>query len=174
MTLFLTVVSAAAPYKWVECVDVLTNRALFFALQAMAERLAENAHDLWAKRKREELDSIGNSIHLWLRHTDCLSHCLQYIVDQCLQQTCLSHCLQYIVDQWLTHCLSQCLQYIVDQWLTHCHNVSNILWISDSNTLTVYHTISRILRINDSSTLLVNNSNVLLTISLKLWQLIND
>ena len=64
MTLFLTVVSAAALYKWVECVDVLTNRALFFALQAMAERLAENAHDLWAKRKREELDSIGNSIHL--------------------------------------------------------------------------------------------------------------
>ena len=64
MTLFLTVVSTAALYKWVECVDVLTNRALFFALQAMAERLAENAHDLWAKRKREELDSIGNSIHL--------------------------------------------------------------------------------------------------------------
>lgn len=25
----------------------------------MAERLAENSHDLWAKRKREELDSIG-------------------------------------------------------------------------------------------------------------------
>ena len=121
MTLFLTVVSTAALYKWVECVDVLTNRALFFALQAMAERLAENAHDLWAKRKREELDSIGNSIHLWLRHTDCLSHCLQYIVDQCLQQTCLSHCLQYIVDQWLTH----------------CHNVSNILWISDWHTVTM-------------------------------------
>ena len=64
MTLFLPVVSAAALFKWAECGDVLTNRALFFALQAMAERLAENAHDLWAKRKREELDSIGNSIHL--------------------------------------------------------------------------------------------------------------
>ena len=25
----------------------------------MAERLAENAHDLWAKRKKEELDAIG-------------------------------------------------------------------------------------------------------------------
>ena len=80
ITFFLPVLCMTV-HKWVGNMDKLsfvlcfaghggkTGRecpwALFFALQAMAERLAENAHDLWAKRKREELDSIGRLAQLF-------------------------------------------------------------------------------------------------------------
>jgi ryanodine receptor 2 len=33
----------------------MTNLTLSREMQNMAERLAENAHDIWAKKKKEEL-----------------------------------------------------------------------------------------------------------------------
>ncbi|XP_050722291.1 ryanodine receptor-like isoform X2 [Eriocheir sinensis] len=41
----------------------MTNLALSREMQNMAERLAENAHDIWAKRKKEELEACGGGIH---------------------------------------------------------------------------------------------------------------
>ncbi|XP_069170443.1 ryanodine receptor [Procambarus clarkii] len=41
----------------------MTNLTLSREMQNMAERLAENAHDIWAKRKKEELDACGGGIH---------------------------------------------------------------------------------------------------------------
>lgn len=32
-------------------------------MQNMAERLAENAHDIWAKKKKEELNTCGGNPH---------------------------------------------------------------------------------------------------------------
>lgn len=37
----------------------MTNLTLSREMQNMAERLAENAHDIWAKRKKEELEACG-------------------------------------------------------------------------------------------------------------------
>lgn len=37
----------------------MTNLTLSREMQNMAERLAENAHDIWAKRKVEELEACG-------------------------------------------------------------------------------------------------------------------
>ncbi|XP_064091940.1 ryanodine receptor-like isoform X22 [Macrobrachium nipponense] len=37
----------------------MTNLALSREMQNMAERLAENAHDIWAKRKKDELEACG-------------------------------------------------------------------------------------------------------------------
>jgi len=37
----------------------MTNLTLSREMQNMAERLAENAHDLWAKKKKEEIESSG-------------------------------------------------------------------------------------------------------------------
>jgi ryanodine receptor 2 len=42
-------------------------------MQNMAERLAENAHDIWAKKKREELDVAGGAIHPQLVPYDLLT-----------------------------------------------------------------------------------------------------
>jgi len=32
-------------------------------MQTLSEKLAENSHDLWAKRKKIELEEIGESIY---------------------------------------------------------------------------------------------------------------
>lgn len=37
----------------------MTNLTLSRELQNMAERLSENAHDIWAKKKKEELVTCG-------------------------------------------------------------------------------------------------------------------
>lgn len=37
----------------------MTNLTLSREMQNMAERLAENAHDIWAKKKMEELATCG-------------------------------------------------------------------------------------------------------------------
>ncbi|KAL3874970.1 hypothetical protein ACJMK2_037916, partial [Sinanodonta woodiana] len=41
----------------------LRNITLTREMQNMGEKLAENAHDLWAKHKKEELEAIGGGIH---------------------------------------------------------------------------------------------------------------
>lgn len=46
----------------------MTNLTLSREMQNMAERLAENAHDIWARKKMEELSKCGgkvsNFVHL--------------------------------------------------------------------------------------------------------------
>lgn len=42
----------------------MTNLTLSREMQNMAERLAENAHDIWAKKKKEELVTCGGVL-LW-------------------------------------------------------------------------------------------------------------
>ena len=37
----------------------MANLTLSREMQNMAERLAENAHDIWAKKKKEEMASSG-------------------------------------------------------------------------------------------------------------------
>lgn len=39
----------------------------------MAERLAENSHDIWAKKKKEELNTCGGVIHSQLVPYDLLT-----------------------------------------------------------------------------------------------------
>lgn len=38
----------------------MANLTLSREMQNMAERLAENSHDIWAKKKKEELIACGN------------------------------------------------------------------------------------------------------------------
>ena len=42
----------------------LRNMTLTREMQNLAEKLAENSHDLWAKRKKEELEAIGKYIFI--------------------------------------------------------------------------------------------------------------
>ena len=42
----------------------MTNLTLSREMQNMAERLADNAHDIWAKRKKEELLISGKLVKL--------------------------------------------------------------------------------------------------------------
>lgn len=37
----------------------MTNLTLSREMQNMAERLADNAHDIWAKKKKEEMQTVG-------------------------------------------------------------------------------------------------------------------
>jgi ryanodine receptor 2 len=41
----------------------MTNLTLSRDMQTMAERLAENAHDMWAKTVKEESEALGDGIH---------------------------------------------------------------------------------------------------------------
>lgn len=40
---------------------------LYF-FQNMSERLAENSHDQWAKKKKEELEALGNLFYSIVNH----------------------------------------------------------------------------------------------------------
>jgi ryanodine receptor 2 len=40
----------------------MANLTLSREMQNMAERLAENSHDIWAKKKKEEMASSGNNL----------------------------------------------------------------------------------------------------------------
>lgn len=51
----------------------MTNLTLSREMQNMAERLAENSHDIWAKKKREEIDTCGGTIHSQLVPYDLLT-----------------------------------------------------------------------------------------------------
>lgn len=42
----------------------MTNLTLTREMQNMAERLAENSHDIWAKKKKEELMICGESLFI--------------------------------------------------------------------------------------------------------------
>ncbi|XP_050744260.1 ryanodine receptor isoform X15 [Drosophila biarmipes] len=51
----------------------MSNLTLSREMQNMAERLAENSHDIWAKKKNEELNSCGGVIHPQLVPYDLLT-----------------------------------------------------------------------------------------------------
>ncbi|XP_057661319.1 ryanodine receptor isoform X14 [Diorhabda carinulata] len=51
----------------------MSNLTLSREMQNMAERLAENAHDIWAKKKREELTTCGGGVHPQLVPYDLLT-----------------------------------------------------------------------------------------------------
>ncbi|XP_075211293.1 ryanodine receptor [Lycorma delicatula] len=51
----------------------MSNLTLSREMQNMAERLAENSHDIWAKKKKEELITCGGGIHPQLVPYDLLT-----------------------------------------------------------------------------------------------------
>lgn len=51
----------------------MTNLTLSREMQNMAERVAENAHDIWAKKKMEELQTCGGAVHPQLVPYDLLT-----------------------------------------------------------------------------------------------------
>ena len=64
---------ATSPYNYNPHPVDMANLTLSREMQNMAERLAENAHDIWAKKKREELNTCGGGIHPQLVPYDLLT-----------------------------------------------------------------------------------------------------
>lgn len=52
-------VDSATPFNYNPHPVDMTNLTLSREMQNMAERLADNAHDIWAKKKKEELTTNG-------------------------------------------------------------------------------------------------------------------
>ncbi|XP_067007679.2 ryanodine receptor [Anabrus simplex] len=65
--------NAATPFNYHPHPVDMTNLTLSREMQNMAERLAENAHDIWAKKKKEELTTCGGGIHPQLVPYDLLT-----------------------------------------------------------------------------------------------------
>ncbi|XP_037915514.1 ryanodine receptor isoform X7 [Hermetia illucens] len=63
----------ATPFNYNPHPVDMTNLTLSREMQNMAERLAENSHDIWAKKKKEELNTCGGSIHPQLVPYDLLT-----------------------------------------------------------------------------------------------------
>ncbi|KAI4471407.1 ran binding protein 9-related [Holotrichia oblita] len=64
---------ANSPYSYNPHPVDMTNLTLSREMQNMAERLADNSHDIWAKKKREELNTCGGGIHPQLVPYDLLT-----------------------------------------------------------------------------------------------------
>lgn len=54
-------VDKATPFNYHPHPVDMTNLTLSREMQNMAERLAENAHDIWAKKEKEELTTCGKN-----------------------------------------------------------------------------------------------------------------
>nr|CAD7393765.1 unnamed protein product [Timema cristinae] len=65
--------NAASPFNYNPHPVDMTNLTLSREMQNMAERLAENAHDIWAKKKKEELHTCGGGISPQLVPYDLLT-----------------------------------------------------------------------------------------------------
>ncbi|XP_018801106.1 PREDICTED: ryanodine receptor isoform X11 [Bactrocera latifrons] len=66
-------ISESSPFNYNPHPVDMTNLTLSREMQNMAERLAENSHDIWAKKKKEELNSCGGVIHPQLVPYDLLT-----------------------------------------------------------------------------------------------------
>ncbi|XP_043461888.1 ryanodine receptor isoform X4 [Leptopilina heterotoma] len=64
---------SASPFNYNPHPVDMTNLTLSREMQNMAERLADNAHDIWAKKKKEELLTVGGGIHPQLVPYDLLT-----------------------------------------------------------------------------------------------------
>ncbi|XP_050555799.1 ryanodine receptor isoform X12 [Spodoptera frugiperda] len=67
------VTDSATPFNYNPHPVDMTNLTLSREMQNMAERLADNAHDIWAKKKKEELVTNGGGIHPQLVPYDLLT-----------------------------------------------------------------------------------------------------
>ncbi|KAG8317291.1 Ryanodine receptor 2 [Homalodisca vitripennis] len=65
--------SDASPFNYHPNPIDMANLTLSREMQNMAERLAENSHDIWAKKKKEELITCGGGIHPQLVPYDLLT-----------------------------------------------------------------------------------------------------
>ncbi|XP_054285011.1 ryanodine receptor isoform X1 [Macrosteles quadrilineatus] len=63
----------ASPFNYHPNPIDMANLTLSREMQNMAERLAENSHDIWAKKKKEELITCGGGIHPQLVPYDLLT-----------------------------------------------------------------------------------------------------
>ncbi|XP_017464405.1 PREDICTED: ryanodine receptor [Rhagoletis zephyria] len=66
-------INESSPFNYNPHPVDMTNLTLSREMQNMAERLAENSHDIWAKKKKEELNSCGGIIHAQLVPYDLLT-----------------------------------------------------------------------------------------------------